>query len=652
MSGTPALSQRAFDLLCLSVACVLAAHAPHMPLWLSAVLAIILLLRWLQRRFDVGRIPGIARLALVIALPAAVIATYGTVFGRAPGSALAVGLLVLKLLESERARDARMAAGFCCFVLMSALLFAQSLWMTLLVALALLPVLATLRSLQPDATSQRYARAFAPGALLLIAASPLALLGFMFIPRLSSPLWGSPGADIARTGVSDRMAPGDMHDLLIDDSVAMRVGFDGTPPPVNERYFRGVVLWFFDGRAWLRGSAGLRDARPQPLVARGAATGYDVTLQPTRRRWLFVLDMPLAAPDGAVLAPDRTLVNRKRIDEPISYHVDSVLHYQLAPQSDPGLLQAALQLPRGFDPRAVALAQSWRVRHGNDDAAIVRDALALFRDGGFAYNLAAPPLGRDSVDDFLFGTREGYCEHYAGAFAFLMRAAGIPARIVGGYHGGYWNAYARYLLVRQSEAHAWDEIWLAGRGWVRVDPTALVRHVILAGGGDGASDNGSVDGGWLIGLRDRLDIVNRLWERGVLGFDAVRQSALLTPFGIPRADWSALAVALAIGVVALVGIGTLLALRRPRARARDPLDAAQQRLQRKLAHAGLQRHAHEGPRDFFARCTLALPAQREELVGLSQAYLSLRYGHTEPPAEPLRDFSRAVRAFHVRGVVK
>jgi len=646
------LDRRAFDLLCLSVACVLAAHIAHLPPWLAAALSGLLLLRWLQRRTQRGAIPKLARIVLVVALPVAILTTYGTPFGRTPGSALAVGLLVLKLLESERARDARMAIGFCCFVLMSALLFTQSLLMTLLVALALLPALAALRALQPDAESRRYARAFAPGAWLLLAATPLTLLGFLFVPRLSTPLWGAPGADIAHTGVSDRMAPGDLRDLLMDGSVAMRVGFDGEPPPKAERYFRGVVLWYFDGRAWVPGTAGIRNGAPQPLQAHGPALGYDVTLEPTRRHWLFALDMPLDASGGVVLSADHTLRRDKPVNETITYHVDSVSHYVLAQDLDPRLRRAALELPEGFDSRAVALARSWRTKFGNNDAAIMRAALDLFRTGGFAYNLAAPPLGRDSIDDFLFDTKQGYCEHYASAFAFLMRAAGIPARVVAGYQGGFWSDYAHYLLVRQSDAHAWSEVWLQGHGWVRVDPTAVVRRVITAGDGAIGSGNGDQTGNWLDGLRDRLDIVNRLWDRGVLGFNALRQSELLAPFGIPHLDYGQLAIALAAGIVVILGIGMLMALRGPRIRPRDALEAAQLRLQEKLAKQGCLRAPHEGPRDFFARCMLALPHNRVELNALAEAYISLRYGHPAPPAEPVRNYSRAVRAFRVRSVVK
>ncbi len=649
-AGSLTLDARAFDLLCLTVACTLAVHLPHMPAWLGAALAALMLLRWLQRRTRRGHIPALARFALLIALPLAIVASYHTPFGRAPGTALAIGLLVLKLLESERERDARMTVGFCCFVLMSALLFTQTLAMSLLVAFALLPGLATLRALQADAPQRRELGLFKPGAGLLLASSPLALLAFVFVPRLSAPLWGAPGADVARTGISDRMSPGDMRDLLIDDSPAMRIGFDGAPPPANQRYFRGVVLWYFDGRAWSRGVTGIRNEVPQAVTSRGGLTHYEVTLEPTRRRWLFALDVPVQAPDGARLGADRTLDRSRPVDETARYEVTSATHYVLAPQIDPALERAALQLPADYDPRATALARSWRARFVQDDAAIVRAALDLFRSGGFAYNLAAPPLGRDSVDDFLFDTKQGYCEHYAGAFAFLMRAAGVPARVVAGYHGGYWNDYAQYLLVRQSEAHAWDEVWLSGRGWVRVDPTAMVRRVLFAGTADGG--DGSGEDAWWLSWSDRLDVVNRLWDRSVIGFDALRQSTMFTPFGIPHLEWGELAIGLAAGIVVMLGLGLLVALHRPGAPPRDALDAAQRRLQEKLGKHGLARQPQEGPRDFFARCMLALPGSRPELAALARTYLQLRYGHAAPPAEPVRAYSRAVRNFRARRVVK
>ena len=237
-----ALTQRAFDLLCLSAAFVLAVNASHLPWWLSAALAVILGSRWWQRRRHPGRVPQAIKLPLLTLLTLAIIAYYGNLFGRAPGTALGIGLLVLKLLETETLRDVRVGVGFACFTLMTALLFDQGMVSTLVVALGLVPALATLRALEPAQAPSGMARSFMPALGLLAAALPLALLAFVLVPRLGSPLWGAPGRDQARTGLSDRMSPGAFTELLTDDHPAMRVTFDGEPPPPDQRYFRAFVM--------------------------------------------------------------------------------------------------------------------------------------------------------------------------------------------------------------------------------------------------------------------------------------------------------------------------------------------------------------------------------------------------------------------------
>lgn len=648
-----ALPPLPFTLLCVTVLCVLAAHAAHLPAWYTATLAAILAARWWHRRRRRQRVAAWLRIAMLLAVLATAIAVYGTVLGREPGAAIVCGLLVLKVLESESVRDARMAVGFACFILMSALLFDQSLAFTILVGLMLLPALATLRALQPGLPESGWLPAFRTGAVLLAASLPAALLGFLLIPRLATPLWGAPDRGVARTGIADRMAPGDLHALLTDNAVAMRIGFDGTPPPQNQRYFRGMVLWAFDGRAWLPGAAARRPWRPAPLAVRGPVTHYDVTLLPSHRHWLFALDVPLDGPEDAIMGADHTLWSTKPVDQTIRYRVASATDYRLAPEGlDPRLRAAALELPDGFDPRARALAATWRTDAGADDGAIIRDALRLFHDGGFVYDLDAPPLGRDSIDDFLFGTRTGFCEHYASAFTFLMRAAGIPARVVIGYQGGYWNDFAHYLLIRQSDAHAWSEVWLAGRGWVRVDPTAAVSRVILASTGGAADDvGGGASNGWMP-WRNRLDVINRWWGQSVVGFDAMSQAQLFRPFGIEHATAQMLGLALAIVVLLALGLGALLATLRRRTPPRDALAAAQLRLQHRLARAGIVRGHAEGPRDFYLRTAAALPESAAMLHALSTEYLVLRYAFPEPPPERIRDFVRRVRHFRLPRVVK
>jgi hypothetical protein len=643
-----AVGQRSFDLLSLSMAFVLVVNAAHLPWWLSVALAFILGWRWWQRRQRSGRVPGWIKLPLLALLTLAVIVQYGNLFGRAPGTALAIGLLVLKLLETETLRDVRVGVSFACFTLMTALLFDQGLVSTVVIALGLLPALATLRSLEPAQTADSLPRSLLPALTLLASALPLALLAFVLVPRLSSPLWGAPSQDQARTGLSERMSPGGFTDLLIDDHPAMRVTFDDAPPPPDQRYFRAFVMAYYDGVSWT-----YRDTGHQPPVALNVAHSihYQIRLLPTHRRVLPTLDVPIDSPADATMRRDRVVIAAKPVNDAITYSLNSATAYQLEPRL--GIHHERwLQLPAGFNPRTLALGRSWRQHYGDDDAAIVRAALALFHDGGFRYTLAPAPLGRNAMDDFLFDTREGFCEHYSSAFTVLMRAAGIPARVVTGYQGGYWNKLGHYLLVRNSDAHAWSEVWLAGRGWVRADPTGAVRPERVSLGAEAAAGD-QLDWyrrDWLQGLRNRWDVVNRWWDQGVVGFDALRQRGLLTPFGIRDTDTATLGVLLAIGSVLFIAIGLAWALLRRQPA--DPLLHALRELERKLARRGIARRVGEGPQHYLGRAARALPAQREELTALTRRYLDLRYAHDEPPPESVHAFRRAVRDFRARNVVK
>ncbi|MGH8192701.1 MAG: transglutaminase TgpA family protein [Rhodanobacteraceae bacterium] len=641
-----ALGPLPFNLLCATVLCVLGAHSPHLPPWYIAALMIILAGRWWQRRRQHRKVAAWLRVMMLVAVPATVVAVYGTPLGQEPGAAIVCGLLVLKVLESESVRDARMAIAFACFILMSALLFDQSLGFTIVVGLMLLPALATLRALEPGLPERRWLRAFRPGTVMLAASLPAALLGFLLIPRLATPLWGSPGNGAASTGISDHMAPGDLQHLLQNNAVAMRVGFDGPPPPEDQRYFRGIVLWDFDGRAWYPGGMATRRRPPAPVGIGGPTLRYDVTLLASHQHWMFALDVPIDAPEGARMGPDHTLWSVKPVNQTVRYTVASATDYRLSPERLSARARtAALELPAGFDPRTRALAARWRAQADGNDLEIVRDALQRFHDGGFVYDLDAPPLGRNSIDDFLFDTKTGFCEHYASAFTFLMRAAGIPARVVVGYQGGYWNDFAHYLLIRQSNAHAWSEVWLAGRGWVRVDPTAAVSRVILANA-DAAT--GGIDpggSGWSLPWRNRLDVINRWWGQTVMGFDAIQQAHLFRPFGVDHTDVRMLGIALAIAVFLALGAGALLASLRPRRKPRDLLAKAQLRLQRRLARAGFPRASNEGPRDFYARTAAALPGSAAALGELASEYLRLRYAYSEPPQERIRAFVRRARRF-------
>ncbi|MEO8746643.1 MAG: DUF3488 and transglutaminase-like domain-containing protein [Rhodanobacter sp.] len=644
-----AVSGRVFDLLSVSIAIVLAAHASHLPWWLTTVSALLLAWRWWQRRQRPGRVPRWIKLPLLVLLTLAVMGTYGSIFGRQPGAALAIGLLVLKSLESETMRDVRVAVSFACFALITALLFTQSLLSTVIVAFGLLPALATLRAMEPAQQSVSLPRALLPGLALLAAALPLSLMAFALIPRLSSPLWGAPTPDQARTGLSDTMSPGNLTSLLIDDSPALRVSFEGPAPARDLRYFRAYVMWDYDGRQWRRGPG--MPGPPAPIEVDDALR-YHVTMEASQARILPALDVPLYAPPDAQLLADHEVLANELVTRSLSYTLRSAVHYRLQPTLDPMSRRRGLELPEGFNPRTHALAAQWRTLYGTDHAAIVRAGLDWLRQGGFRYTLTPPPLGRDAADDFLFDTREGFCEHYASSFTVLMRSAGIPARVVTGYQGGYWSELGDYLLLRYSDAHAWTEVWLQGQGWVRVDPTAAARPERVTQGATAALGNqrGWYDSAWLENVRDHWDIVNRWWDQGVVGFDALRQHGLLTPFGVSDTDTRTLAVliALSCGVFMVLGLGWSLWRRQRHDGLRDALRV----LERKLAQRGVVRERGEGPQDFLARAARSLPEQRGVLARLSTDYLQLRYASDEPSPEPLRAFRRAVQEFHAPRVVK
>ena len=643
------LSDRQFDLVALTALVAILPHLPRLPLWLGLALVAIAPLRVLSRRRGARAVAVWLRVPLVAALVAVVVLQHGNLFGREAGSTLACGLLMLKLLETERVRDARAALGFSAFVLMSALLFTQTLAFTGALCASLILLFAALNALEPgEAVDAHPLRAgLRVGVVLAGIGLPLAAAAFLLIPRLSAPLWGAPGLDqLARTGLDDRMAPGSMTELLVDDSPALRVRFDGAVPEPAARYFRALVLWDYDGSVWTREF--LWRSREEALQLLSPEVGYEITLEPTDRPWLVALDVPIAAPADTRLSTDRTLAARTRVSVPRQYRVASAIRYTLAAQLEDRDRARGLQLPAGFNPRANALATSWRARH-RDDAAIVQAALDLFR-ADFSYTLSPPLLGRDAVDDFLFSTRAGYCEHYSSAFVVLMRAAGIPARVVTGYQGGWVNPFADYLLVRNSDAHAWSEVWLAGRGWVRVDPTAAVSPTRIERGASAAhGSNAWFDADWLLDLRNRLDVVNRAWTQTIVQFNALRQQSLLTPFGIDRAERKDLVLMLAVIVGVVLAIATAWVLRPGRRDDGDLVDITWKRLQRRLAPRGLAARDDEGPHDYRERvgAYIADSGTRARFAALVDAYAGLRYASVEPDAERARAFAATARALRL-----
>jgi transglutaminase-like putative cysteine protease len=642
-----------------AVAVVAAPHFEHLPWWAAS----LVLLLWVWRLWltlSRGSLPGrFAMLPLLAGAAGAVWLQHGTLLGRDAGVTFLLLLMGLKLLEMRARRDVFVVIFLCFFVLLTQFLFSQSLpiaALTVVAALLLFFVLVSVNLVDADQSAGRKARLV--GAVF-VKSLPLAAAMFVLFPRVSAPLWGLPGDAHSRTGLSDSMSPGSINRLLQSSEIAFRVQFDGTPPPNERLYWRGPVLGHYGGRTWT--ALRSRSAPPPPLALTAdaaSAVDYTVTLEPHLRDWLFALEMP-ALPAGAPLAPrltdDAQLVASQLITDRIRYRVRSYTRFAMGLNETPASLADWLQLPPGYNPRTLQLAARLRAAAA-DPTARVDAVLDHFRSGGYRYTLAPPLLGRDAIDEFLFDTRLGFCEHYAAAFVVLMRAMDVPARVVTGYQGGEINPIDGFLTVRQSDAHAWAEVWLAGRGWVRVDPTAVVAPVrLLAGAAEAAReqrvaplvlDVGRID--WLRRLRFNWEALENAWNQWVLSYSAERQRELLQRLGLDP-DWRTLGWLFAAALLALLAVLAAFSLRHRVER--DPLAELFDRFRARLAAAGVNVQPSEGPRALAQRlerelAAEALPRAREILHAIERWRYS-RSSVSVPPAA-VRQLRRALRSFRPR----
>ncbi len=645
----------------------LALNTKWLPIWLMGALLPLATLAIVARWRGAGPLPTFWRILLLVGACAAIAATQPSVFGREAGAALLASMLVLKYLETSGVRDARLVVMVSNFLAMAAFLRDQSFEQTSLAFALVVLVLVALQWLRTDRMaplanaapqpSLREWRAPLREALLTMAVViPFALASFLLFPRLATPLWGSlDDKPRGKVGIDDELELGALSGLALDDSPAFRVRFDNdaAAPPPAERYWRGLVLWSFDGRVWA-GSRRFPGTRAGPdVIAEGQRYDYEIALVEAPRIWRFALDAPLTTPAGMLRGVDLQITGPAGPRAERSYRATSATRYRLNSELPFALRRAALQLPSGSNPSAVRLGEKWRMQHGADVDAIVQESLEMIR-AGFLYSLDPPPLGRQAIDEFLFSTRIGFCEHFASSFVFLMRAAGIPARIVTGYQGGERNSVGKYWIVRQSDAHAWAEIWIAGRGWQRVDPTAAVAPERVLRGSSGFGEG--TDAGWLgksawwSGLRDRADLLGTWWQQAVVGFDSLRQANLLQRLGAGEANRMRHALLWLALMMATLGFAALLMSIRRRLPA-SPWIVVYREFAAKLAGGGVQRKSTEGPAEFSERAATTLPDQASEIRRIAQEFIALRYAseHTveSERARRLEILRRRVRALKV-----
>ncbi len=587
---------------------VIAPQVANLPGWASAMAGGMLLWRgWMAWK---GRpLPGRWLLAaLVVVAVVGTLITHRTILGRDAGVTLMVMMLAFKTLELRARRDAMVIFFLGFFTMLSNFFFSQSLLTAAAMLVALLGLLMALVNAHMPVGRPPLAQTFRMAGTMALLGAPIMVALFMLFPRMS-PLWGMPGENLTgRSGLSGTMKIGDMAEIALDERVAIRLRFEGAPtevPPQSELYFRGPVMAAFNGREWQAepfredSAWAARVAVPANLQVSGPAVRYEVTLEPQRQPWLMVLEATPEAPQvpgmQAYMTQDLQWMTTRPITDVLRYQAVSYPEFRHGPEQSIRQLRVYTELPPGFNPRTLALAaqmQADPALAGGGTQALVNAALQRLRTGGYSYSLEPGVYGEQTADEFWFDRKEGFCEHISSAFVVLMRAMDVPSRIVTGYQGGERNPVDGYWTVRNADAHAWAEVWMAGRGWVRVDPTGAVSpgrvgqfQRLRAPEGAFASAMGTISPGMVQNLRAVWEAVNNRWSQWVLSYSQSRQFDLLKAMGFESPSWQDLTTVLGILVGIAAGGGGLWTLWERSQH--DPWLRLLARVRQRLAKAGL-----------------------------------------------------------------
>jgi protein-glutamine gamma-glutamyltransferase len=638
------------DVLWLAAGLLLAA-IPHVLLiapWVSAFFFFTLAWRayisWRGRAMP----PRWQILALAAIAMAGIYLGYRTLVGRDAGVALLLIMSSLKLLEMRNRRDAMLTAFLGYFMVLTEFLYSQSMTLGAYALMVAWLITAAVVGIHRTDNAAGFRERLMPAARLLLQAVPMMLILFILFPRVGGPLWSMPqNKHVSKSGLSEKLEIGNVNELALSSEVAFRAEFDAAMPSPASLYWRGPVMWDVENNIWR-----VRKAYPKDSAAFtpiGETISYNITMEASEKLWAFALDLPAQTPSGLRATADYQLISPAPINTRLRYRASSHLKYSLGENEAKEELQRALMLPQAGAEKTRALANKWRDENSNGQT-IVKKALIYFRENPFSYTLSPSLLGDNPIDEFMFRTRSGFCEHYASSFVYLMRAAGVPARIVTGYQGGEINPVGNYLIVRQSDAHAWAEVWLPKRGWVRVDPTAAVSPDRIEVGMEAALPSSAANFAgipfpkqitWLNSLRLNWDALNNRYNVWVLGYNMERQQKFLSSLGLGEVDWRNMAMWMALLASAA---GAILAafLLAPKQRAKQ--DAAQKHYEKfcaQLARRGLARAAHEGPLDFLKRIEHDNPELAEQARAITALYVGLRYGNDQ--AENINQLAQRVR---------
>ncbi len=586
---------------------------------------------------------------------------YGTVAAVEPAFGILLILIALKVSEARRERDWQVLTLLGLFLGLCDLFFEQDLGRWLYIGAAYVLVLtARMQAFHPTAR-HGLRRAGWQAVRLLGQALPLTVLFFFFFPRVYGDFRLAFGGSLLGPTLSDKLAPGSLSSLALRTDPAFSVKFpDGYAPPASEMYWRGIVLWDGTGLYWERGGPGRQLERP--TVLEGPGIRQQIILEPYGESWLFALDRPASPVPHALYDSGGSLRRVRPIHARLAYEVISrPRNREMLPEGEMEET-AALRVPARVSPAVRALAASWKAG-GGDNEAITRRGLLWFRTHGFLYSLSPGAYDSPELDEFLFKRKTGFCEHYAAAFASLMRLAGVPARVVTGYQGGELNEVGHFYVIRQSDAHAWCEVWVRGQGWLRVDPTSVIAPDRVNAGLGGFIEGvagplaSPVSPGSRAALawRDVLrrgrqywDNVSYQWNLRVLAYDQDGQQSFFSSLGLGWLHPSLLLLGLALLSGIVLGVLWLWLRRAPHPRPRDPARRCYDRFCRRLARAGIPRRPAEGPLCFSQRAAGLLPAYAPALLEVGQLYAEVRYSSAPPPVAHLVRAVRALAPLHSR----
>ena len=634
--------------------CFLFSIAPHfrnLPAWIIAFVLVALGWRCLENLGKIRAVPKWLLVPSVLIGGIGVFAEYWTIVGRDAGLALLTVMTALKFLESRRQRDMLILVFLCYFLIATHFLFSQSIVIATLMFANLIVITCTLITLNQREETIRIKELLETSTRLVVLSIPLMIILFLLVPRVPGPLWGLASEQRGGvTGLSDHMSPGKISSLVRSNEVAFRVDFEGSIPAQNQLYWRGPILVLYNGYRWSQS--------PRPPVQRFTlapteeAVKYTVTLEPNGEQWLLALDIPARLVPNSFMTEDFQLISRKKVNDLLRYPMTSQLSYQFGVDESPNYLAQTSEYPAELNPKTIAYGKELAARYKRSED-IVNEVLHWFREEKFFYTLRPPLLGKNVVDEFLFDTRRGFCEHFAGSFALLMRAAGVPARIVTGYQGGEYNKVGNYLIVRQSDAHAWTEVWIEGKGWLRVDPTAAVSPDRIEQGLDDALKDESPSfriqsrNPFFGNLLYNWDNLQHSWNDWVLNYDQRKQRNFLRDLDLGIENWSDMVFALVVLVTTVIIVFWSVA----RYRERPPKPAAYEvlfnRLLKKLSKHGIDKGPAEDSRAFLARVTKQDLPQEEQMARIIDLYNRIKYGQLGNSRSALDQLHSMVKTIQV-----